>query len=331
MEIIYRIANDTDVPAMSQFWSENSGWDVIDAGEWRRRFTNGPCGDAIVSLAVDKSTAAIIGQFVFIPFNVSVVGKIVKSFRPFAPILKVSLQTKFGISALLTGSHPLLKMYLKITEELSQQGVPFIFIIPDPRWTRVLKAFPNVMTNRFPLYTLRLPLAQKMAIGAEYNSKEITANSNEIDDLWVRASSTYTSMIMRSSKLIEWRTQFGDFKIYAVYSQNSIAGFFAAVFKAKDHQWLICDLVAIDTGIHLKITLYYACNILSELDEMMNLNNAEHRKISILATSPMEKILIQAGFEKNDYHFTLAVHQLNKTDIDRKNIHPSEWYVSAND
>ena len=53
MHITYRMANNDDVEAMACFWSENSGWDVIDSTEWRRRFTNTPFGDATVAVAFD--------------------------------------------------------------------------------------------------------------------------------------------------------------------------------------------------------------------------------------------------------------------------------------
>ena len=331
MDITYRIAVEEDIEAMAKFWSDNAGWDIIDAVEWKRRFMNSPAGDAIVSLALDESTSEIIGQFVFIPLNVSVAGKTVKAFRPFAPILKVSLQTKFGISALLTGRHPLLKMYARVTEDLSKKDIPFVFIIPDPRWNRVLKAFPNIMTHRFPLWTLSLPLTRKFEQEPDYISKKIASDSIEIDEIWQKAALTYTAMIVRNRHLIRWRTQFGDFKTYAVYKGGNIVGFFAAVYKSKDHQWLICDLIAADTEQSLKNTLLYACNILADEDSLLNRSNEAPRKLSILATPPIEKVLLSAGFVKNDYHFTLAVHALDKKNIDRRDVNPANWYISAND
>src|SRR5689334_13290023 len=156
MRINYRLANDEDIGNMAAFWSENSGWDIIDDVEWKKRFVHAPFGKATVALGIDEDTGAIVSQFVFIPLSIVVNGTGTKAFRPFAPILHKSLQTKFGIASLLTGRHPLLQMYKIVQEQLTKEKTTLIYMIPDPRWSRVLQAFPFVLTHRFPLYTRTL-------------------------------------------------------------------------------------------------------------------------------------------------------------------------------
>jgi len=331
MHITYRMANNDDVEAMAKFWSENSGWDVIDSNEWRRRFTNTPFGDATVAVAFDDETKKLIGQFVFIPVTVIVNGKEVKAYRPFAPILHESLQTKFGIASLLKGQHPLLKMYKKVIDALSQQHVSLIYIVPDPRWCRVLQAFPFIMTHRFPLWSLELPLNNLFSLPTGITIEKIKADDPEIDKLWQLANHVYSSAIVRNSKTLAWKTSHGDFKIFAVYDGQEMIGLLSFVYKIKDNQWLICDMLAKDNTGSLNIVLRAACNKI-QMENNDLVNTANHlRKIAILATPAIEEIINNLGFVKNAYHFTLAVHPLNKNEIDKKEIAPSKWYISAND
>jgi hypothetical protein len=141
----------------------------------------------------------------------------------------------------------------------------------------------------------------------------------------------YTSAIVRNSKTLAWKTSHGDFKVFAVYSSNEMIGLLTIVYKSKDHQWLICDMLTKDNTDSLNVTLQAACNKIQEENYDLA-NTANHlRKISILATPAIEEIINKLGFVKNAYHFTLAVHPLNKNEIDKKEIAPAKWYISAND
>lgn len=331
MGISYRMANDADINAMAQFWSENSGWDIIDDTEWKRRFTNTPFGDAVVSLATDEETKKIIGQFVFIPVTITLSGKEVKAYRPFAPILQETLQSKFGIASLLTGQHPILKMYRKVAADLTQQGVSLIYIIPDPRWARILQNFPIVMTHKFPLWSFLLPLNKNFQLAENITVEKINPADSEVDLLWQEASVFYSTAIVRNSKTLLWKTSHGDYKVFAIRRNNQIIGWFAVIYKLKDHQWLICDMVTKDQNEILDITLKAACNIIQEEDKKLLANDGQKNKIALLATSLIEPIVKKMGFLQENYYFTLAVHLLNKNGIDKNNIAPSNWYVSAND
>ncbi len=331
MRISYRMATSEDVSAMAQFWSENSGWDIIDSAEWDRRFTNTPFGDAAVALAIDPATNKLIGQFVFIPVTIIVNGKEVKAYRPYAPILQESLQTKFGITSWVTGQHPIMKMYNKVADDLAKNGTTLIYIIPDPRWARVLQVLPYMMTHKFPLWNHSLPLAERFELPNGITVEKIKPYDPEIDILWQKASHVYSSAIVRDSKTLAWKTSHGDFKGYAIYMDTEMIGFFATVYKAKDHQWLICDLLTKDNDKSLPITLKAACNVIQEENALLPVADDHSRKIAILGTPAIEEVVRKIDFVKNAYHFTLAVHLLNKNNVDKKDITPVNWYVSAND
>lgn len=329
MRIKYRMADDEDIDSMADFWSKNSDWDVIDREEWEKRFVNTPFGKAAVALGVDEETGKIIGQFIFIPADIIVNGKEIKGYRPFAPILLKSLQTKFGIASLLTGQHPLLKMYKIVADYLTKDSATLIYMIPDPRWSRVLQAFPFILTHRFPLYTRTITISDK-SISHNTSFSIVTSSHHDIDPLWQKSSATYTCSIVRNDKSLSWKTSHGNFKVYTVKQNNQAIGLFVFVYKQKDHQWLICDILAVHKQ-YLDIILQAACTTIQQEINSLDVSTDHPEKIAILATPVIEEIVKKLRFEKNDYHFTLAVHVLNKDGIDKKNIAPENWYISAND
>ena len=331
MRILYRMATDDDIDAMAEFWSNNSGWDVIDRTEWERRFVKTPFGSAAVAIGIDEETKKIIGQFVFIPVDIMVKGKEVKAYRPFAPILQQSLQNKFGIASLLTGQHPLLKMYRKVWDKLTETGVSLIYIIPDPRWSRILQSFPFIMTHKFPLWSRSLTLPLQFTIPSNITVSKISPSDPEIDVLWQQASAVYPCVVVRNSKSLPWKASHGNYQVYAIKNNQQIAGFFIFIYKQKNNQWLICDMIVKDTPDMLCTTLKAACNIIQQENNNPDNKSDNTGKIAILATPAIEEVAETLGFQKDNYHFTLAVHVLNKENIDKKNITPINWYVSAND
>src|SRR5689334_5369402 len=93
MAITGRMHTDADVDNLVQFWCDNSDWDQIDRTEWERRFYSTPFGRAAVAIAEDSRTGEINGHIVFIPTEISVDGRIVKAFRPYALVIKKSYRS----------------------------------------------------------------------------------------------------------------------------------------------------------------------------------------------------------------------------------------------
>lgn len=331
MNISYRMATSNDTNALAEFWSENSGWDVIDSAEWKKRFLTSPFGEAVVSIATDDQTGNIIGQFLFIPSGISVNGKEMMTYRPFAPVLKQSLQTKFGIASLLTWQHPILKLYQKVADEMSRQGISFLYAMPDPRWARILLTRPSFMTHKFPLWSHPLPLDRNFILPDQCTVEKINPSDPAIDQLWQLSSAVYSSAIVRNSQTMAWKTLHGNYLTFAIRRSREITGMFTAIYKTKDYQWLICDLVTKDKEESLSISLAAACNMIQSENIRLSINQNHANKIALLCTPPMEKIVKNMGFVKEDYNFTLAIHLLNKNGINKKHVSPENWYVSAND
>lgn len=331
MHISYRMATSNDVDALAEFWSENSGWDVIDSAEWKRRFASSPDGNAVVSVASDEETKKIIGQFIFMPNRIAVNGKEIIGYRPFAPVLQQSLQTKFGIASLLTGQHPILKLYFKVADELSKQGVSIIYMIPDPRWARILQTFPMLMTHKFPLWSYPLPLRKNFILPVGITTDKIKPSDPAIDQLWHQCSRVYYAAIVRDSMSMSWKTSHCDYRIFAIRRNDEMTGMFTTLYKVNDNQWLICDLVTRDKEESLSITLAAACNIIQEENNKLPSIPNHPNKIALLSTPAIEQIVKKMGFRQEDYHFTLAIHLLNEDGFDRRNISPEKWYVSAKD
>ena len=325
------MSDGNDYDALAAFWNENSGWDVIDGNEWKRRFDSSPYGNSVVSIAIDKDSDKIIGQFVFIPVNAVVNGNEVKACRPYAPIIQESLQTTFGISSLLTGKHPILNLYKKAAKELIRQGISLIYMVPDPRWARIVKSFPFLMSHNFPLFSRSLPLDKNYELPDNISFKEISPADEEIDGLWQHAKHVYPSAMIRDSKTLPFKTSHGDYKVIAIYNKAEMIGLFAVVYKKNDHQWLICDIVTKDANESLSDTLSVACNIIHEKNSKNSITEERINKIGILATPSIEAIVKEMGFKQENYQFTMVVHILSKNGFDKNNVLPANWYVSAND
>jgi hypothetical protein len=331
MKISYRMASPDDIDALVEFWSKNSGWDVIDREEWGKRFTDTPFGEAIVSIATDVLTKKIIGQFIFIPVKIAVNGKEVEAYRPFAPVLEHSLQSTFGIASLLTGQHPILRLYTKVADELTKKGIALIYMIPDPRWSRIFKAFPYLMSHKFPLWSYPLPMHEYFALPSEVSVDRIEPSDPGIDLLWNRASTVYPAAMVRNCRMMTWKTIQGDYRIFAVRNTLEMTGIFTIIYKPSDHQWLICDLVTRNNEESLSLTLAAACNMIQSEDNKTLRDHNHPGKIALLVTPVIEQIVKKMGFMQEDYHFTLVVHLLNKDGIDTNHLLPQNWYASAND
>ena len=104
----------------------------------------------------------------------------------------------------------------------------------------------------------------------------------------------------------------------------------ASIYKSKDNQWLICDILVEDEEklewiINLTCQKAFSFRNSLSAEEQMNC-----KKIAILATPMIERIIGSIGFKKDNYKFPVVIHLLNKN-LDKKDIMPEKWYVSAND
>ena len=79
----------------------------------------------------------------------------------------------------------------------------------------------------------------------------------------------------------------------------------------------------------LRSTLAAACNLAHARSVGASTEQPIH-KVAVLVTPPLRQAVEQLGFARDAYDFPLVVHALDPA-IDKKDIAPERWYVSAND
>jgi hypothetical protein len=329
MEVVYRHYSENDIEALIQFWNKNSDWDELNREKWECRFHLPSCKAAVI-IAVDEETQEIIGQCMFMPFNVVINGSEVRAYRAYGAVLKKNLHNKFGITCMMAGQHPVMKMYYKAAEDFANEGAALIYALPDPRAAKILQSMP-FSTSRFSLWSHELPLLDKFRLPENIMVEDLSFSDRRIDRLWSSASKLYSCMTMRNHDVFQWKTSQEKYRFFGVFEGNKMTGFFSITYKKNDFQWLICDLLSEDLEENLKITLQAACNIIQE-DFQENLSDEEHsKKIALLATPPIESAIKKLGFTVDDYNFVLGVHLLNRNTYSLNDVDPEKWFISAND
>ena len=325
MNTAYRMYTVDDIDALVQFWKENAGWDQIDRKEWERRFYHTPYGNASVALAEDVDSGSIVGQFLFIPTVISIDGKEVKGFRPFAPVVKESVRTELGLMTLM---EIVLKMYNYAMDEFKKEGVGVIHMLPDPRWSKAFEFIPDVQVGYFPLWSLALPLQQKFILPDAYTVSPIKPNDERIDILCEKNNKLYGCIFSRNTVTLPWKTSHGDYRLIGIFNNEELAGVAVSIFKPNDKQWLICDMITADAEEAMDATLKAACN---EAQDFMAANDETViQKIAILATPLIQKKIEGLGFKNDNYRFPIVIQALD-TSLSKEQVAPERWYASAND
>lgn len=324
-QLSYRVHTEDDIDALVEFWRDHSGWDNIDRTEWERRFMNTPHGNASVAIAEDDKRQ-IVAQMIFIPSAVNVDERIVKAYRPFAMVLKKNETSSPGYLKLVDLVY---KMYTKAIDSFKKQNIGLIHMIPDPRWSRLLRVFPALQMGGFPLWSLSLLALQKFEIPAGYEVEELTPTDIRIDALWEESRKLYGCAVIRNTATLPWKTSHGDYKITGISKAGVLKVLVVSIAKFKDKQWLICDMLTADAQHSLMMSLKAACNQAMEYRLTLT-GDQELNKVAILCTPLIETSLDALGFKKDNYKFPLLVHLLDQT-LSKKQVAPERWYASAND
>jgi hypothetical protein len=205
MKLIYRTTTADDIDDLVQFWNQNSGWDLITRETWEKRFMSTPFGTPMIIVGIDTDQNEIIAQFIFVPVTVRVSGlELVKAYRPFGSVMKEDVRKKFGVASFLMNTHPIQKMYYKAVDELKGNGTKIMFLIPDPRWGKILKLMPFQVTQ-FPLWSHPLPLEPEFPLPENIKVEQINADNAQIDSLWMSTSGNGHCSIVRNSKTFAWK------------------------------------------------------------------------------------------------------------------------------
>ena len=326
MAFSYRMGTQKDYELLVQFWCENSGWDMLDRNGWEQRFINTPEGPSALALGTDSQTGEILSQFFFIPTAITVGDKIVRGYRPFAPVIKESIRNQ-GTSAL---QEMIQGMYLLAVATLGNTGGSLIHMLPDPRWIRVLQRWTFFQVSSMPHYSFPIPLGKPLALPPSYSVEAIEVSDPRIDGLWDKARQTYGCMIARNRKTLSYKISHGDVKLMGISYESRLVGLFASMLKSKDKQWIILDLLSEDGAESLEMTLTAA--VLFANEQYLSLPEEERsfNKVAVLATPLMQPTLEKIGFSKEKYDYPVLIHLFDPT-ISPEEVAPERWYFSAND
>jgi hypothetical protein len=313
-----------DLPGLERLWQEETDWG--DEKTLRRLhdwFMEAPFGKLCVVVARDAESGEIVGQCRFVPSRVSADGREVRAYRPFGAI--ITRQMRAAVESNNPLEQPAVAMYVHAVEELRARGEQLIYIVPDPRWVRMFKMFPFLQSGSFPLWSLPVPLERgPLALGEGFTAAPLGGwDDGRVDELWDAARRLHGCMMVRHAEALRWKLANANYTVTAVEQRGKLAGLVASRAKG-DRQWLVCDLLAADSGDALRATLAAAANV-AHAESLARSGAQEIRKVAVLATPVMEAAISALGFD-----FPLVVHVLDAS-LRAEDFNPSRWYVSAND
>jgi hypothetical protein len=325
LRLAYKLVQEEDLPGVQRLWKEEAGWGTLADEIWRRYVVEAPMGGISGTVATDTDTGAIVGLFAFVPSIVWVDGREISAFRPGAPIVAKSFRFRSPNPL----SHPVVAMYKFAVKALRARGDGLIYMVPDPRWLRLFKIFPFLQTGSFPLWRLDLPIAAPLPLGEGFTASPLAAWDERVDRLWKAARKLHGCMVVRDSRTLPWKLSGAHHDVIAVERHGELVGLSASRQRKNEEQWLVCDLLAADDGDALRATLAAVGNLANERSAESALPSKPIRKITVLASPLMEPIIRSLGFVRDAYDFPLVVHALDPSL--KAALHPSRWFVSAND
>lgn len=327
MSFSYRMNTDADEPALVDLWTRHSDWGSLTVEEWEQKFLRTPLGAASFVLATDDTTQEIVAQIAYIPSPVVVQGTEISGYRPYAVIINENFRSKVGFLKL---QQMIANMYLTAAHRLAGQGVDLLYMVPDPRWSRLLRLMPGLQTASFPLWSLPLP-AQVGSMPAGYTVAPLSPDDPRIDALSAQASGVYRCMIARDTRVLPWKLTQAPYHLFGVSHHGDLVGLFTTINKRKDNQWLLEDVLSADPEESLRATLQAACQVIEAQWAALPAGAREaYRKVAVLSTPAMAPALQELGFSKDKYDFLFVVQTLNKK-LTKEAVSPEHWYVSAND
>ncbi len=325
MDIDYRLSCPDDHPALVRLWSDEGGWDRLEAEAWADRLLWTPLGAAAIAVAQDRDSGDLVGQFAFIPSMIAADGQMLPAVRPFAPIVARSVRGQ--ILNPDPRKMPIGSMYRMAVAELAARGQRLAYMIADPHWMVLLKFYAKLLHRKFPLWSRALPLGGTLPLGHGYDAAPLAGWDDRVDRLWEVGSRLFGCLVVRNTASLPWKVGRGDYEVMGIERGGELVGLVASRAKG-DAQWLICDLIAADLGPSLRATIAAACNLADA--RAATAGEKPIRKVAILATPALEPVLRELGFAPDRYDFPLIVHRLDDS-IAPSLLDPSRWYVSAND
>lgn len=322
MALTYRLHRDEDLPCLQRLWEEETNWGTFSFTErWHRHVKQAPFGGAIIVIATDTDTGQLVGQFEFLPWLVSVNGREMRAFRPGASIVAKAIRFRSSNPF----DHPVAGMYQHAIKALGERGDGLFYTMPDPSWMRFFRMFPMLHCSSFPLWSRTLPLEKALPLGEGYTSGLLSVWDERVDRLWNMHLRFYGCSVVRDSRSLQWKIGGGNYTILSIEKSGEMVGLVTSRQKGN-RQWLVCDVLAADTGDSLRATLAAVCNLAhSQVTAEKTIC-----KVAVLVTPIMEPVVRQLGFIRDAYDFPFVTHILNPS-ITKEDVALERWYVSAND
>ncbi len=330
MGLSYEFYADATLPGLEKLWREATDWGENTLADLRGWFDSAPFGKPSIVVATDDRTGEMVGQFRFMPLQISVGGqRVINAVRPFATIVTKEAHEAIEIKSPLDS--PAAAMYLLAVNEFQKRGVSLIYMVPDPRWIRFFKMFPFLQSGSFPLWSLPLPLAKPFpsSDNGGYTNCPLDVWDERVDRLWEKSSRLHGCATVRDGATLRWKLANSRFTVTAIERDKELVGLVASRRKG-DRQWLVCDVLAADGGEAMRATLSAASNVAHEKSLAAGEGEEAIQKVAVLATPLMETVVRDLGFARDAYDFPLIVHILNEK-IAAEDVAPARWYVSAND
>jgi hypothetical protein len=325
MKSVIRFYTPDDIDELVHFWNENGGWDIIDRTEWEKRFYNTPNGPCSIVIALDESKK-IVGQFIFIPTKVLIGNEIYDSFRPHAPMIRKDVRSDLGM---LTLFEYISKMYKFAVKNFIKQKTYIIFMLPYRRWARAFKFIKGTMVDSFPLWSFSMQDPETFILPPEYSVENIKADDERINDLWEKSRNLFKCCAVRDASVLSWKLSLKKFFVIGILNNGRLAGLCACLYSEPDKQWLLNDILAEDEET-LEIVIKAACNEAGLFKLSLKDSGDTVRKVAILVTPLIEKVVSRLSFYKDNYDFSVVIHILNSK-FKKKELAPQRWYFSAND
>jgi len=325
MRLEYRLATDEDLPGIEALWEEQGEWGGAamfrQVREWIMKI---PTGEPWGVVAQDAATGAIVGQLQMLPTAVQLDGQLVPAVRPYATI--VSRATSGRILSMNPLDQPAIALYQRGIALAREGGAHLSHMVADPNWLPLLRLYPPLAVETFPLWSRSLPLDRPPGLPPGFEEVPVEGVDPRVDALGAAWTELHGCGTVRSAAGLHWKTRREEHSVLGVERNGRLTGVVASLPRG-DRQWLITDLYAADPGESLKATLVAACRVAHDLA----LQDPEKlRKIGILATPPMLPTLAELGFSRDNYQFPLVVQRLDAS-LTKAAIAPQRWYVAATD
>jgi len=314
---------DSDKEDIMKLWQEESGWGAITLEQFDRWFINTPFGKCIIVIATNANNE-VTGQIIFSPTEMIVDGKVIKSLRGSAPIIRSDYRER----NLRTTDHPAFTLIKRGFEIAAEDGYQLVYSFPSYGWLGLLRTFPKVLPNfsesvSFECFAISLEATQTFSLDNNYEVNIVTSFTQEYEQLWNKAvvEIPLKCSIVRTPKLLKYIL--GGHLVFETRNtaDKSLVGYLAINKKTG----LIVDLFA-GSEKDLKKVFFHSINFLSD-EKFKNIYSSLNQLKGML-TPTLVPVLKDINYSKDNYRFAFSSYLLDNT-IPKEKIQQSQWYMTS--